>query len=256
MTASYWVHRQVQSGFVYMKSKLGLGLLIVFALAGCAGKTPPIATTAGLTVTQFEALPAPTVGDLTSQTRPYQIGAFDKLTIIVFGIDDLSGKAQVDASGRVSVPLAGTFEAVGKTPEELARLVEQRLRVRYVRNPNVTVNVDETLSQTVTVDGEIREPGVYPVQASMTLMRTIATAKGVSEFAKLDDVVVFRTVDGKRLAGLFNLAAIRRGLYADPAIYANDVVIVGDSPSRRLFKNLIQIAPLLTTPIIIALQKL
>ncbi len=239
-----------------MKCKLGLGLLVGLALAGCAAKVPPIVTNGGLTVTEFDALPAPSVGDLTSQARPYRIGPFDKLTITVFGIEDLSGKAQADASGRVSVPLAGAIEAAGKTPEELARTVEQRLRGRYVRDPHVTVNVDETLSQTVTIDGEIREPGIYPVLASMTLMRTIATAKGVGEFAKLDDVVVFRTVDGKRLAALYNLAAIRRGLYEDPPIYANDVVVVGDSPARRLFKNLIQIAPLLTTPIIIALQKL
>jgi len=56
------------------------------------------------------------------------------------------------------------------------------------------------------------------------------------------------------MAGLYNLGAIRRGVYPDPAIYANDVVVVGDSPSRRLFKNLISLAPILSAPLIVLLQ--
>jgi polysaccharide export outer membrane protein len=87
-------------------------------------------------------------------------------------------------------------------------------------------------------------------------MRAVAAAKGATDYAKLQDVVVFRTVDGKPLAALYNLAAIRRGIYADPQIYPNDVVIVGDSQARRLFQQLLQIGPLLTTPIIIALERL
>jgi polysaccharide export outer membrane protein len=56
------------------------------------------------------------------------------------------------------------------------------------------------------------------------------------------------------MAGLYNLKAIRRGYYADPEIYANDTVVVGDSAGRRLFKDALQVVPLLTTPLIIALQ--
>ena len=66
---------------------------------------------------------------------------------------------------------------------------------------------------------------------------------------------MFRTVDRKPMAALYNLAAIRRGLYPDPKIYANDVIIVGDSKARRLFQQFLQIAPLLTTPLVIALQR-
>jgi polysaccharide export outer membrane protein len=88
----------------------------------------------------------------------------------------------------------------------------------------------------------------------MTLMRAVATAKGASEFAKLDDVVIFRTVKGQQLAALYNLTAIRRGNYEDPEVFANDVVVVGDSQARRLFKDALQVVPLLMTPLIIALQ--
>jgi polysaccharide export outer membrane protein len=88
----------------------------------------------------------------------------------------------------------------------------------------------------------------------MTLMRAVATAGGVSEFAKLNDVVVFRTVNGQRYAGLYNLAAIRSGTYDDPEVYSNDVVVVGDSKARRLFKNVLQMVPALTSPLIILLR--
>jgi polysaccharide biosynthesis/export protein len=88
----------------------------------------------------------------------------------------------------------------------------------------------------------------------MTLVRAVATAEGTAEFAKLDDVVIFRTVKGQQLAALYNLKAIRRGSYADPEVFANDVVVVGDSQAKRLFKDALQVLPLLTTPLIILLQ--
>ena len=94
------------------------------------------------------------------------------------------------------------------------------------------------------------KPGLYPVVGRMTLMRAVATAKGTTEFARLDDVVVFRTVGDRQMAALYNLGAIRRGAYPDPELYASDVVVVGDSPGRRLFRDILQAAPLITAPII------
>lgn len=199
----------------------------------------------------------PDRSDLIGEDRPYLIGPFDKLVIDVFGIEDLSKKeVQTDASGRISFPLAGVIEAAGKTPAEVEELLESRLRGSYVRDPQVTVNLKETVSQVITVDGQVREPGLYPVVGRMTLMRAVATAKGAAEFAKLDDVVIFRTVKGQKLAALYNLRAIRRGAYEDPEVFANDVVVVGDSKSRRLFKDLLQLIPALSTPIVVAIQRL
>lgn len=223
-------------------------------LSGCAGPAA-LGGASNIQVLSDKELPAPDRSDLVSETRPYLIGPFDKLIIDVFGIDELSKKeVQTDASGRISFPLAGIVEAAGRTPAEVEEEIEGRLRNRYVRDPQVTVNLKETVSQVITVDGQVKEPGLYPVIGKMTLMRAVATAKGTSEFAKLDDVVIFRTVKGQDLAALYNLDAIRRGNYADPEVFANDVVIVGDSKARRLFKDALQIVPLLTTPLIIALQ--
>jgi polysaccharide export outer membrane protein len=56
------------------------------------------------------------------------------------------------------------------------------------------------------------------------------------------------------MAGLYNMSAIRRGAYSDPPIYANDVIIVGDSPQRRLFRDIISLSPLLAAPLITILQ--
>lgn len=230
-------------------------LVLLAALAtACAGPTV-VGGDPSLQVVNTGVLPPPKPADLTTTDRPYLVGPFDKLKIDVFGIEDLSDKeVQVDASGRLSFPLAGVVEVAGKTPGEIADVLRARLTARYVRDPQVTVNLTDTISQVMTVEGEVREPGLYPVIGRMTLLRAIARAKGTTEFSKLDDVVVFRTVEGRNMAALYNLRAIRRGNYTDPEIYANDVVVVGDSKARRIFKDIVQLSPLLSTPLIVAFQ--
>jgi polysaccharide biosynthesis/export protein len=231
-----------------------LSLFLFALLAGCGG---PSALSGGpnVTVVSGNGLPEPARADLMSSNRPYLIGPFDKLKIDVFGIKDLSKEVQIDASGRLSFPLIGVVEASGLTPGELSDELERRLQGRYVRDPQVTVNLEETVSQVITVDGQVAKPGLYPVIGRMTLMRAVATAGGAAEFAKLNDVVIFREVNGQQLAGLYDLKAIRRGTYSDPEVFANDVIVVGDSQARRLFRDLIQASPLITTPLIILFRK-
>jgi polysaccharide export outer membrane protein len=88
----------------------------------------------------------------------------------------------------------------------------------------------------------------------MTLQRAIARAKGVTDYAS-SDVVVFRTVGDQRMAALYSLRAIQNGAYPDPDIYADDIVVVGDSPGRRLFQNVLQVLPLAITPLVALLQR-
>ena len=230
-------------------------VLMLFLLSSCAG-SQALGGAKSVKVLTSTELPPPQRSDLIAQDRPYLIGPFDKLLIDVFGIDELSKKeVQTDASGRISFPLAGVVEAAGRTPAEVEDILEERLRKGFVRDPQVTVNLKETVSQVITVDGQVKEPGLYPVIGRMTLIRAVATAKGTAEFAKLDDVVVFRTVGGQQYAALYNLKSIRRGGYPDPEVFANDVVIVGDSKAKRLFKDALQVVPLLTTPLIILLRR-
>jgi polysaccharide biosynthesis/export protein len=227
---------------------------VIVACAGCS-HTPPVQSSSRLTVIRdSQALPEPNRNDLTAADRPALIGPLDTIQVDVFNIADLSREMQVDSSGRIAMPLAGTIDAGGKTAEELARSIEEALRKRYVRNPEVTVNIRSSVSQVVTVDGQVVEPGLYPVTNQMTLMRVIASAKGLSEFARQEDVVILRTVNSQKMAGLYSLAAIRSGVYDDPAIYANDIVIIGDSPQRRLFRDFIALSPVLVGPLIAILR--
>lgn len=212
-------------------------------------------STPGLTVVEDStSLPPPNRGDLTAADRPALIGPLDTVQVDVFNVPELSREVQVDASGSIAMPLVGTVDARGRTAAELGQAIETALRGRYLRNPEVTVNIKSSVSQVVTIDGQVVEPGLYPVTNQMTLLRAIASAKGLSEYARQDDVVILRTVNGRKMAGLYNIAAIRRGNYDDPPIYANDVVVVGDSPQRRLFRDFVSLAPLLAAPLIAVLQ--
>ncbi|MEG3163596.1 polysaccharide biosynthesis/export family protein [Sphingomonas sp. PB2P19] len=222
-------------------------------VAGCAGNPPLGDPRYPSAVRVAETLPPPSGRDVILSAQSYIIGPLDKLNVSVFGIGELSGDVQADASGQITLPLIGTIEAAGNTPVQLSRIITSAYD-RYVRNPVVSVNIREATSQTFTVDGQVTEPGIYPVVGNMSLMRAIANAKGAAEFAKLDDVVVFRTVNGERMAALYNLGAIRRGMYADPQIYSNDIIVVGESSSRRLFKDFLQVAPALAAPVVLLLQ--
>lgn len=217
-------------------------------LAGC-GSPPQLVATPTLQVFDGNSLPAPSGSDLVGDTRPYLIGPFDRLSVDVYGVPELSKLVQTDAAGMISLPLVGQIKASNQTSAELADAIEQKL-TRFVRNPDVSVNVTESVSQVLTVEGQVAQPGLFPVVGKMSLLRAVALAKGTTEFAKLDDVVVFRTVGGQRMAALYNLKAIRSGVYDDPEIFANDVVVVGDSPSRRLFKDILATTPLLVSPIV------
>lgn len=230
--------------------KIFPALTLAVALSACAGKTT-LQPSAGLTVVEnATGLPAPERTDLVAADRPALIGPLDTIVVEVVNIPDFSREIQVDASGRIAMPLVGTIDARGKTAEELARAIEAALRARFVRDPEVVVNIKSSVSQVATVDGQVVEPGLYPVTNQMTLMRAIASAKGLTEYARQDDVVILRTVKGQRMAALYNVSAIRRGAYADPAIYANDVIVVGDSPQRRLFRDFVALSPLLAAPLV------
>ena len=75
------------------------------------------------------------------------------------------------------------------------------------------------------------------------MLRTLAIAKGTTEFARESAVVVFRDAGDTRYAALYNLKAIAAGQAEDPEVFANDVVLVGNSQARRFFRDIIQIVP-------------
>jgi polysaccharide export outer membrane protein len=233
---------------------------VIFAaalLAGCVKGPAPVASASDSPVTALTDLPQPQAADVVRSTRSAFVGPFSELRVEVFGVEEMQRDVMADGEGNFAFPLVGTIAAAGKTPDAISEEIRQKLVGRYIRNPQVTVNFKSSAnplaiqSLAVTVDGQVNRAGAYPVVGRVTLMRAVALAGGTNEYAKLEDVVVFRDVGSQKYVGIYNLEAIRRGNYADPEIFPNDVVIVGDSPERRRFKDILQVVPALLSPIIL-----
>lgn len=210
----------------------------------------------GLTLTEHQSLPEPLPTDLVSAPRSQVLGPFDQVSIEVFGLPEFSRTVTIDRSGNISLPLAGEIPASGKTPAQLNELIVARLRSNYVRDPRVTTNVTQVVSQVITVGGQVRTPGLYPVTGRMTLMRAIARAEGLSDYARENYVLVFRRVGGRDIVGLYDLRAIRQGIYDDPEVFANDVVQVDESNARRIFTLALQSSGILVAPLIAIVNRL
>lgn len=231
--------------------------LTTVLLAGCAKDLPPVGSAPGAPVAVLSEMPKPEAGDVAHATRLAFVGPFNELRVEVFGVEEMQRDIMTDGEGNFAFPLIGKVAAAGKAPGVVAEDIRTKLAGRYVRDPHVTVNFKATdnpialQSMTVTVDGQVNKAGAYPVVGRVTLMRVVALAGGLNEFAKLEDVVVFRDVGGKKYAGIYNMEAIRRGNYSDPEIFPSDVVVVGDSTARRRFKDILQIVPALLSPVIL-----
>ena len=184
------------------------------------------------------ALPPPDVTTDSSDFANYRIGPRDELSVEVMGAPELKREGEVDAAGNLSMPLVGNIAVGGKTPQQVSDTITAHLRGRYLKNPQVTVNIKKANARTVTVDGAVKNPGLYPVSGRMTLQQAIASAQGAELVADLNNVVIFRTVNNQKMAALFSLKEIRSGRLADPQIYGNDIVIVGENATRRFFSDL------------------
>ena len=209
-----------------LKALLTLGA--VLALMGCA-TSREIGLAPGIEVAQLTELPAP------STPSAYTVGRQETLEISVVGAETLSGSFLTNDEGDLVFPLIGELPVLGKTPNEVARMIADRLRGRYVVDPQVRVRPTALPSPSVSVGGEVRNPGTFPAATSQSLLRAVNNAGGFTDYAKKDDVLVLRTVGGQKYVGVYSIEAIQRGNYADPALYADDIVMVGDSPARRRF---------------------
>jgi polysaccharide export outer membrane protein len=106
------------------------------------------------------------------------------------------------------------------------------------------VFVKEYTSQRVTLEGAVKKPGIYPVTGRTSLLQAIAQAEGVTELANLDGVVVFRTIDGQKMAAVFSLKQIRAGDAPDPQIYGDDIIVVDTSGGKSALRQILQAVPL------------
>ncbi len=219
-------------------------LLATIFVGGCATDRT-IGMAPGIEVTELEVLPEPTNDIL------YTIGPQEVLEIEVVGADPLSGTYLTNEEGSIGFPLLGILPLGGLSPDAAAKLIADGLRGRYILEPQVRVIPSEFPPPSISVGGQVKVPGSYPATGRPTLLRVINQAQGLDEYAKLDDVLVMRKVNGQDYIGLYNIGAIQRGNYADPLLYPNDIVMVGDSPGARRLDNILQFAPILSSAVIL-----
>ena len=117
----------------------------------------------------------------TLQRGEYLVGQDDVLVIEVFEIPELGITARVAASGYVSLPLIGPVKVSGMTTQELGAQIEESFRENYVRDPHVTVLVQEYASQPVSILGAVNEPGIYQMKGQKRLLEMLSMAKGLNE---------------------------------------------------------------------------
>jgi protein involved in polysaccharide export with SLBB domain len=119
----------------------------------------------------------------------YQLGTGDKVRVIVFGEEDLSGEFQIDGNGRISLPLIGEVQASGQTGAGLEQDIAGRLADGYLQNPRVSVEI--TVYRPFYVIGEINKPGEYAYVNGMSALNAIALAGGFTQKAD-EDVLYIR----------------------------------------------------------------
>jgi polysaccharide export outer membrane protein len=195
------------------------GLTAVLVVAGCHN-APPLP-------------PAPPASALPS--NEYIIGPGDKLTIFVWRNPELSISVDVRPDGRLSIPLVEDVVAIGKTPTQLARELEQRLS-KYIKEPVVTVIAQGFVgpfSEQVRVIGEAAEPRALPYRTDMTVLDAMIEVGGLTRYAAGNDSVIVRTANGKQFTYAVHLdSLIRDGdVSSNVSLQPGDILIIPE----RLF---------------------
>lgn len=175
----------------------------------------------------------------TTSPKDYVLGPLDTISVDVFQEPDLSAKdVRLDSAGNVLLPLVGSVHAAGKTASQLSGELTGRL-ARYVVRPNVTVTAD-SITQKVTIEGEVNQPGVYDIKGNSSLLEALAMAHSPTEVAALDQVIVFRNVNGQRTGARFNLQRIRAGSDPDPLLIGGDRIVVGYSSVKGAWRDFLK----------------
>ncbi|HYE49316.1 MAG TPA: polysaccharide biosynthesis/export family protein [Azospirillaceae bacterium] len=162
------------------KTLRALLVAVAASLAACQSAPPPLEA----------ALANP--GD----AGEYRLGSGDKVRVIVFGQEQLSGEFAVDGAGRVAMPLVGEIDAKGLSARELEKRIAQRLSEGYVKDARVSAEV--LTFRPFYVIGEVNNPGQFPYASGMTALNAIAMAGGHTYRGRQDYVVITRTIDGKK----------------------------------------------------------
>lgn len=151
-----------------------------------------------------------------TEVHDYLLGAGDHIQILVFNEPDLSMKVIIDSSGNIIYPLIGKLQLAGKTPNQVAIDIRNRLKDGYINHPMVTVSMLEF--RPVYVSGEVKTPGSYEYQPGLTVEKIIAVAGGFTDRADRSDIDLRRS-NGQLLKDVIVTQAISPG----------DIVIIDQS---------------------------
>lgn len=181
-----------------MKRRRLLAVLAAAALVGgCSGYRPaPAAFHAAL-------------------RQPYILDAGDRVRVTVFEQEELTNTYSVDQSGYIAFPLVGAVAARGRTLQQLEGQIAAKLRQGYLRDPDVTVEVDQY--RPVFVMGEVGSAGQYAYVPGMTVQKAIASAGGFTARAYQGNVDVTRAVNGEVMTG--------RVLITDPLLPGDTIYV-------------------------------
>jgi polysaccharide biosynthesis/export protein len=195
------------------------GTIVVLAIAGCHN-APPLP-------------PAPPASSLPSSE--YIVGPGDKLNIFVWRNPELTISVTVRPDGRLSIPLVEDVVAIGKTPTQLARELEQRL-ARYIKEPVVTVIAEGFVgpfNEQVRVIGEASQPRALPFRTDMTVLDAMIEVGGLTRYAAGNRAVIVRTASGRQTTYSVHLDdLIKDGdVASNVALEPGDILII----PQRLF---------------------
>src|SRR5687767_4816982 len=121
--------------------------------------------------------------------RLYVVGPTDVLVVTVYNQQQLSGKFVVEADGTFGYPLLGRIAAGGLSVRAVEDKIREGLAAGYLKEPQVTVSVDQFRSQQIFVMGEVRQPGSVPFTGSMTLIEAIVRAGSTTDRAGSEVVI-------------------------------------------------------------------
>lgn len=159
----------------------------------------------------------------------YQIGPGDQLEINVWRNPELSTRVPVRPDGRITSPLIEDMVAVGKTPAELGREIEERLK-KYIRDPTVTVLVSQFVGNSqhqVRVVGQAARPAALPYRQGMTLLDVMITVGGITEFASGNRAVLIRQAEGNKQYRIRLTDLLKNGdVTANVEVVPGDVVMI------------------------------
>jgi polysaccharide export outer membrane protein len=205
-------------------NRAGTAYLGVAAVAAICALVPAVAA----------AGPRPPAGEAdkkpvpqASITEEYRMTAGDKLRIEVYKDAQLSQSVQVRPDGKITLPLIGDIDAVGRTPIELRDSIRTMLK-EYVTNPTVTVIVVEATTATAYVMGEVNHPGAVTLQGPLTVMQALALAGGLKDFADAKNIRILRKSIVGTQSITFNYKEALRSTRAPVYLQPGDTVIVPD----------------------------